>query len=190
MSCIIKRVIILLISVIEISRFFEGSHIVFLYFKNIDAFCIHSIRSKNILPKNCLVASKPLKALRATAQGDCWLCFSPPTVFLPLFPLLLLLLLLAIVLQLTPRAPLYFIVVNACKLRSQCRGRVSILTELIRVQSLFFVRHKKPSIRGQHHVLPRYEQYPVHTNGCARRRASRVFLWLVKSRLEIGPNRP
>jgi len=50
-------------------------------------------------------------------------------------------------------------------------GRVSILTELIRVQSLFFARHKKPSIRGQASpVLPRYEQYPVHANGCARRR--------------------
>lgn len=117
--------------------------------------------------------------------------------------------LLAIVLQLTPRTPLYFIVVNACKLRSQYRGRVSILTELIRVQSLFFARHKKPSIRRQHRVLPRYEQYPVHTNGCARRRpllASRpVFLWWQdrereqtsekqrereRVRLEIGPNEP
>lgn len=65
---------------VEISRFFIELHI-FLCFKN---WCfLHSLSLKNIL-QNCLVASKPLKALRATAQGDCWLCFSPPTVFLPL----------------------------------------------------------------------------------------------------------
>lgn len=41
---------------------------------------------KNIFPqKHGLVASKQLKALRVTAQGDCWLCFSPPIVSLPFF---------------------------------------------------------------------------------------------------------
>ena len=93
-----------------------------------------------------IVAWRTLQALRATAQSDCW--FFPSSYFFPPFPLL------AIVLQLAPRAPLYFIVVNACKLRSQCRARVSILTELIRVQSLFFARHKKPSIRGRHRFAP------------------------------------
>jgi len=38
-------------------------------------------------------------------------------------------------------------------------------------------------------VLPSYEQYPVHTNGCARRRflrSPRVFM-VVKPRSKIGP---
>lgn len=125
-------------------------------------------------------ASQTLQALRATAQSDCW--FFPSSHIFPLFPLLL-----AIVLQLTPRerararAPLYFIVVNACKLRSQCRARVSILTELIRVQSLFFARHKKPSIRGRHRFAPlrtisgSYER--LRTSPISPRRPPRVFLW-------------
>lgn len=131
-------------------------------------------------------ALETLQALRATAQSDCW--FFPSSHFFPLF-------------SSSPRdsiaahparAPLYFIVVNACKLRSQCRARVSILTELIRVQSLFFARHKKPSIRGRHRFAPlrtisgSYER--LRTSPISPPRRPPLYIPIaVKSRSKIGP---
>lgn len=106
-------------------------------------------------------------------------------------------LLFAIALQLTPsaraRARARRCVFHCCEHMQIAIAVPGLSINSNRINSsaviVFCTSQKTLYTRGQHRVLPRYEQCPVHTNDCASPFSHCVPI-VVKSRLKIEPNGP